>query len=86
MDLVKNAPTNFQIKLVRILSTNSALCARIDLSRSTPNGSKGEELKKNLLKRFDKIQEPPPAKKLKPIVMAEEKPKRRRGGKRYRNM
>lgn len=45
MDLVKNAPSNFQIKLVRILSTNSALCARIDLSRSTPNGSKGDEFK-----------------------------------------
>jgi U4/U6 small nuclear ribonucleoprotein PRP31 len=35
-----------------------------------------------MLKRFDKIQEAPPAKKVKALKLPDDKPKRRRGGKR----
>lgn len=34
-----------------------------------------------MMQRFSKIQEAAPAKKIKPLVIADEKPKRRRGGK-----
>jgi len=39
-----------------------------------------------MLKRFDKIQEPPPPKMRKPLPAPDDKPKKRRGGKRYRKM
>lgn len=39
-----------------------------------------------MLKRFDKIQEPAPGKLRKPLPAPEDKPKKRRGGKRYRKM
>jgi len=86
MEMVKNAPKDFQIKLARILSTNCAKAARVDASRACPDGSIGREIKEKMLKRFDKIQEPPPPKMRKPLPAPDDKPKKRRGGKRYRKM
>ena len=48
-----------------------------------PDGSLGEKIKDEMLKRFVKIQEPPPAKKVKPLPIPDEKPRKKRGGKRY---
>jgi len=47
-----------------------------------PDGSLGEKIKDEMLKRFVKIQEPPPAKKVKPLPIPDEKPRKKRGGKR----
>lgn len=37
-------------------------------------------MKDKMLKRFDKIQEPPPAKLKKPLPVPDDKPRRKRGG------
>ena len=58
----------------------------MDFSRLKADGSIGQKLKEEVLKRFGKIQEPPPAKQVKPLVLLDEKPRKKRGGKRYRNM
>ena len=46
----------------------------------------GEKIKEDMLKRFVKIQEPAPAKKVKPLPIPDERPRKKRGGKRFRNM
>lgn len=46
----------------------------------------GEKIKDEMLKRFVKIQEPAPAKKVKPLPIPDERPRKKRGGKRFRNM
>jgi len=86
LEMVKNAPPSCQIKLVRMLATNCAKAARVDLARTCPSGSIGRQLNENMLKRFDKIQEPAPAKLRKPLPIPDDKPRKRRGGKKYRNM
>jgi len=86
MDMVKNAPKEFQVKLVRLLSTNCAKAARVDSLRTDLTGSIGRDLKNKMYARFDKIQEPPPPKLRKPLAAPDDKPKRRRGGKKYRNL
>ena len=44
MDVVKDAPKKFQMKLVRMLATNTAKCIRADyLGTSTDTGSKLRE-------------------------------------------
>lgn len=63
-----------------------AKAARVDSLRTDPIGSIGRDLKDKMLKRFDKIQEPPPPKLKKPLPAPDDKPKKRRGGKKYRNM
>ena len=81
MDMVKNAPPDFQIKLVRMLSTNCAKASRLDYSQLNKSGDLGLRFKNELLARFSKIQESVQAKKIKPLVINDEKPKKRRGGK-----
>ncbi len=49
-------------------------------------GSLGEKIRDEMQKRFSKIQEPPPAKKVKPLPVPDEKPRKKRGGKRFRNL
>lgn len=81
MDMVKNAPPEFQKQLVRMLSTNCAKAARVDASRMCPSGLLGSTMKSQILKRFDKIQEMPMAKTKKPLPVPDDKPRRKRGGK-----
>lgn len=50
------------------------------------DGSLGEKIREDMQKRFSKIQEPPPAKKVKPLPVPDEKPRKKRGGKRFRNL
>lgn len=69
-----------------MLSTNVAKCARVDFLRTCPSGSAGEKLKTLMLSRFDKIQEPPTPKTNKPLPVPDDKPKKRRGGKKFRKM
>jgi U4/U6 small nuclear ribonucleoprotein PRP31 len=86
MDMVKNAPGDFQVKLVRMLSTNCAKAVRVDLQRTDPTGSIGKDIKDKMFSRFDKIQEPGQARLRKPLPAPDDKPKKRRGGKKYRNL
>ena len=51
-----------------------------------PSGSLGEKLLNDMMSRFSKVQEPPPAKKVKPLPAIDPKPKKRRGGERHRKM
>ena len=59
-----------------------AKAARIDNLGMCHDGTLGEKIKEDMLKRFMKIQEPPPAKKIKPLPIPDEKPRKKRGGKR----
>lgn len=59
-----------------------AKAVRIDNLGLCPEGTLGEKIKDDMLKRFVKIQEPPPAKKIKPLPIPDEKPRKKRGGKR----
>ena len=84
--MVTRAPQADQIKIVRMLASKTALTARVDACRTHPDGSHGEKLKEDIITRYQKISAPnqrPLAKILpKPI----DKPHKKRGGKKFRNM
>jgi len=84
-DLVKNAPSDFQIRVIRMLTTKCALAARVDAFRKSPNGEEGRKIKEKIMSRFHKIQEPPPAQTKKPLPIPEDKPRKHRAGKRLKN-
>lgn len=52
--------------------------------RTCPRGTAGDKIKEMMMQRFEKIQEAPPAKINKPLPPPDDKPKKKRGGKRYR--
>ena len=59
-----------------------ALAARCDLARSQLDGSTGIKLHAQIKRKIDKLQEPPPLKAKKALPAPDDKPKKRRGGKR----
>lgn len=70
-------------KAIFFTKKSCAKAARIDNLSLGSDGSIGEKIKDDMLKRFMKIQEPPPAKKVKPLPIPDEKPRKKRGGKRF---
>lgn len=86
LDLVKKCPEDYKTRLVKMLANNCAKTAKIDQSGLAPDGSLGKRLFQELMDRFSKIQEPTFCQPKKPQIMEDEKPKRRRGGKKYRKM
>jgi U4/U6 small nuclear ribonucleoprotein PRP31 len=87
LPIVESAPEEFKTRIVRMLSNGVAKCAKFDAGKSSQDGSLGRKIRDEIDNRFDKIQEPLEGQKPKPILAQfEEKPKRRRGGKKYRKM
>lgn len=84
MDIVQKAPNKWQVQLVRMLSTNVAKCARVDALRTCPSGGEGDKIREQVLERFEKIQEAGQQRLDKALPIPDEKPKKRRGGKRHR--
>lgn len=62
------------------------LAARIDLSRSSPNGAMGRAYHEYVQKHIDLILQPPVIKAVKPLPVPEDGPRRRRAGRRFRNI
>ncbi|CAK82027.1 unnamed protein product (macronuclear) [Paramecium tetraurelia] len=84
LEIVQKASGKLQNQIVRMLATNVAKAARVDNMKTCPKGNVGEDLRIKMMKRYQKIQEPPPAKLEKPLPIPDENKKRRRGGKRFR--
>ena len=59
-----------------------AICARVDGYADSPNGEEGQKFREMIQKRLDKLQEAPPRKLVKPLPAPDDKPKKRRGGRR----
>jgi U4/U6 small nuclear ribonucleoprotein PRP31 len=83
MELVKDAPKDYQMQLVRMLACNTAKCARADMLKSSKG--LGAKLREDMYERYEKIQEEGGLHRIdKPLPVPDLQPKKRRGGKRYR--
>jgi len=83
-EIVVNAPKNFKMQAIRILSTNAAKAARIDACRTDPSGQKGKQImEEKILKRFGKIQEPQQPRLRNPLPKPDDKPRKKRAGKKF---
>ena len=83
MELVRDAPKDYQMQLVRMLAANTAKCARADMLKSAKG--LGARLREEMYERYEKIQEEGGLHRIdKPLPVPDLQPKKRRGGKRYR--
>jgi U4/U6 small nuclear ribonucleoprotein PRP31 len=55
MDIVRDAPQEYRMNLVRMFASNTAKCVRADLLKS--QSGLGSRLREELYERFEKIQE-----------------------------
>lgn len=77
-------PSDLKKQALRIVSAKTVLAARVDASHQSPSGATGEELRQQCLDRLDKLQEAAPNKGVRALPAPDDKPARKRGGRRAR--
>jgi U4/U6 small nuclear ribonucleoprotein PRP31 len=82
--IIRGIPSDLKRQAMRIVSAKVVLAARVDRVHNSPDGSTGEELKASCLERLEKLTEPPPNKGQRALPAPDDKPARKRGGRRAR--
>ncbi|KAI9840013.1 MAG: hypothetical protein M1819_000205 [Sarea resinae] len=82
--IIAGIPADLKRQAMRIVSAKVVLAARIDRVHSSPDGSLGQDLKQACLDRLEKLTEPAPNKGPRALPAPDDKPARKRGGRRAR--
>ncbi|KAK7422196.1 U4/U6-U5 snRNP complex subunit prp31 [Neonectria punicea] len=83
-EMIRGIPNDLKKQAMRIVSAKLVLAARVDRIHSSADGSTGEDLKSACLERLEKLTEPPPNKGQRALPVPDDKPSRKRGGRRAR--
>ncbi|KAF2722822.1 Nop domain-containing protein [Polychaeton citri CBS 116435] len=83
-EIVRDVPSDFKVQAMRILSAKIVLAARVDQAHQNPHGEQGIEFYDQVQKRIGKLSEVPANKGVKALPAPDEKPARKRGGRRAR--
>ncbi|KAL4930183.1 U4/U6-U5 snRNP complex subunit PRP31 [Aspergillus undulatus] len=83
-ELIQDIPNDLKKQAIRIVSAKMVLATRADVSQYSPDGSLGEDLKQQCYQRLEKLTEPPPNSGTKALPAPDDKPSRKRGGRRAR--
>ncbi|OAP54527.1 hypothetical protein AYL99_10975 [Fonsecaea erecta] len=84
--LIQEVPNDLKVQAMRIVSGKLILAARVDSVHQARDGSTGEHLLNECLRRLDKLMEPPPNRGVRALPAPDDKPSRKRGGRRARKM
>lgn len=82
--LVQNVPTRFRRSALRALASKVILAARVDVARTETEGKYGKIWHDKVLKRINALLAPPPLASQRALPVPEDKPAKRRGGRRLR--
>jgi len=84
--IVQDVPPDLRRKVARIVGTKCTLAARVDSFHESTDGHIGIEYKEDIEKKVDKFLEPPPVKNIRALKAPMDAPKKKRGGRRVRQM
>lgn len=82
--IIQEIPADLKRQAMRIVSAKLVLAARVDRVHQSPDGGTGANLRQACLERLDKLTEPPPNKGPRALPAPDDKPARKRGGRRAR--
>ncbi|KAI1107680.1 pre-mRNA splicing factor [Jackrogersella minutella] len=82
--IIRGIPNDVKKKAMKAVAAKLVLAARADTGHTNADGSYGEELRSQCLERLDKLTEPPPNKGQRALPAPDDKPSRKRGGRRAR--
>jgi len=82
--ILRNVPAQYKKQALRIITAKVTLAARIDTSHAYGDGSQGESMKQQCLDKIEKLTEPPPNRGKRALPVPDDKPSRKRGGRRAR--
>ncbi|XP_048477054.1 U4/U6 small nuclear ribonucleoprotein Prp31 [Rhincodon typus] len=85
-EIVQSLPQDLRKKAARLVAAKCTLAARVDSFHESAEGKVGYDLKEEIERKFDKWQEPPPVKQVKPLPAPLDSQRKKRGGRRYRKM
>ena len=83
-EILTTIPSDLKKQAMRIVSAKLILCARIDLAHTSPSGTDGALMREACLTRLDKLSEPAPNSGTRALPAPDDKPSRKRGGRRAR--
>lgn len=83
-DLVGSTPVQYRNQAQRLISNKVALAARIDSIHQSPEGTYGRQLRQEIIGKLEKLIEPAPMAKVKPIPPPPIETSKKRGGRRAR--
>ncbi|XP_044714827.1 snoRNA binding domain, fibrillarin domain-containing protein [Hirsutella rhossiliensis] len=83
-EMVQHIPNDMKKQAMRIVAAKLVLAARVDRIHSSPDGRTGDELRSACIERLEKLTEPPPNKGQRALPIPDDKPSRKRGGRRAR--
>ncbi|CAH1170424.1 unnamed protein product [Phaedon cochleariae] len=83
-EIVQNTPPDMRRKAARLVATKCTLAARVDACHESADGRVGRQLRDEIERKLDKLQEPPPVKFVRPLPKPIDQSKKKRGGKRVR--
>ncbi|KAK5120998.1 hypothetical protein LTR85_005782 [Meristemomyces frigidus] len=83
-DIIRGVQTDLKVQAMRILSAKIVLAARVDQAHEAPQGEQGLAFFDQVEKRINKLSEAPPNKGVRALPAPDDKPARKRGGRRAR--
>ncbi|XP_067121619.1 U4/U6 small nuclear ribonucleoprotein Prp31 [Centruroides vittatus] len=85
-DIVQNTPPDLRRKAARLIAAKCTLAGRVDSFHESVDGHIGHNLREEVERKLDKLQEPPPVKQVKPLPAPIDQTRKKRGGRRVRRM
>lgn len=82
--IIQGVRPDVKKQAMRIVSAKVILAARVDSVHEAPDGAIGQGFKDDCERRLDKLVEPPPNKGVRALPVPDDKPSRKRGGRRAR--
>jgi len=73
-------------EVARVVGAKVTLAARVDSFHQATDGNVGVEFREEILKKIDKFREPPSQKAVRTLPVPLDAPKKKRGGRRVRQM
>ena len=83
-EIIRDVPTDLKVQAMRILSAKIVLAARVDQAHEATAGQQGITFYDQVEKRIAKLSEAPPNKGVRALPAPDDKPARKRGGRRAR--
>ncbi|KAF2484275.1 hypothetical protein BDY17DRAFT_248743 [Neohortaea acidophila] len=83
-DIIRDVSSDLKVQAMRILSAKIVLAARVDQAHEAPAGEQGLAFYDQVEKRIAKLSEAPPNSGVRALPAPDDKPARKRGGRRAR--
>lgn len=81
---MQSAPAELRRKVSRLVAAKCTLAARVDSCHEAQSGQKGADMRAEIERKLEKMQEPPPPKAPKPLPRPDDPYRKKRAGKRVR--